>query len=110
MAPHNNDHLPTFQEKTVPADTRLAGLAALVRTFGVPAPVRRPSAVSGKHIKASRREEGGWTVYDKRYWPGETLTDHLGFALRHEDLDLLILKRIFEAYRGDVAEARNLVN
>jgi hypothetical protein len=99
--PDNNDPLPTFQEKTVPADTRLAGLAALVRTFGVPAPVRRPSAVSGKHIKASRREEGGWTVFDKRYWPGEEFGDQLGFALRHEDLDLLILKRLFEAVPQD---------
>ena len=101
MALDNNDPLPTFQEKTVPADTRLAGLAALVRTFGVQAPVRRPSAVSGKHIKASRRKEGSWTVFDKRYWPGEEFGDQLGFALRHEDLDLLVLKRLFEAVPPD---------
>lgn len=30
-------------EKTVPVDTRLSGWAALVQTFGVQAPVRRPS-------------------------------------------------------------------
>ena len=29
--------------------------------------------------------------------PAMTLADHLGFALRHEDIDLLILKRVFEA-------------
>jgi Fic/DOC family len=97
VAADNNDPLPTFQERSVPADTRLAGLAALVCTFGVQAPVRRPSAVSGKHIKASRREEGRWTVFDKRYWPGEEFGDQLGFALRHEDLDLLVLKRLFGA-------------
>ena len=101
MAPDNNDPLPTFQEKTVPADTRLAGLAALVHTFGASAPVRRPSAVSGKHIKASRREEGGWTVFDKRYWPGAEFGGQMGFALRHEDLDLLVLKRLFEAVPQD---------
>jgi hypothetical protein len=101
VAPDNNDPLPAFQEKTVPADTRPAGLAALVRTFGVSAPVRRPSAISGKHIKASRREEGGWTVFDKRYWPGEEFGDQLGFALRHEDLDLLVLKRLFAAVPQD---------
>ena len=74
MAPENqpnNDYAGTFQEKTVLADTRLAGWAALVQTFGIQAPVRRPSAVSGQHVKASRREEGGWDVFDKRYWPGE---------------------------------------
>jgi Fic/DOC family len=91
------DHPATFQEKTVPADTKLAGWAALVQRFGVQAPVRRPSAVSEQHVKASRREERGWNVFDKRYWPGESFGEQLGFALRHEDIDLLVLKRLFEA-------------
>ena len=65
--PRNDDHARTFQEKTVPADTRLVGWAALVQTFGVQAPVRRPSTVSEQHVKASRREERGWNVFDKRY-------------------------------------------
>jgi hypothetical protein len=103
--PHNNDRVGTFQEKKVPADTRLAGWASLVHTFGLRAPVRRPSVVSGQHVKASRREEGGWTVFDKRYWPGETFGDQLGFALRHEDLDLLVLKRLFEAVPADTVAA-----
>ena len=30
-------------------------------------------------------------------WPGDDFADHLSFALRHEDIDLLILKRVFEA-------------
>jgi len=95
----------TFQEKTLPADTRLAGWAALVHTFGVPAPVRRPSAVSGQHVKDSRREDRGWNVFDKRYWPGDSFADQLGFALRHEDLDLLVLKRLFEAVPQDTVTA-----
>lgn len=94
--PHNKGRVSTFQETTVLAETRLAGWAFLVYAFGVQAPVRRPSAVSGQHVKGSRREEGGWTIFDKRYWPGEGFGDQLGFALRHEDLDLLILKRLFE--------------
>jgi hypothetical protein len=89
----------------VPADTRLAGWAALVQRFGVHAPVRRPSAVSGQHVKASRREERGWRVFDKRYWPGESFGDQLGFALRHEDIDLLVLKRLFEAVPQDTVTA-----
>ena len=63
----------------------------------IAAPVRRPSCVSEQYVRGSHRREGGWTVFDKRYWPGETFADHLTFALRHEDLDLLILKRVFEA-------------
>lgn len=87
----------TFQDKLLPDDSRLVGLAALVQALAVKAPVRRPSAVSEKHIRGSHRDEADWRLFDKRYWPGETLADHLTFALRHEDIDLLVLKRVFNA-------------
>ncbi len=89
--------IPVFQEKTVPHDTKLAGWAALAHALAIQGPVRRPTCVSEQHIRGSRREEGAWTVFDKRYWPGDTFADHLTFALRHEDIDLLILKRVFAA-------------
>jgi Fic/DOC family len=89
--------IAVFQEKTVPEGTKLVGLAALVQALALPAPVRRPSTVSDQHVRGSHREEGAWIVFDKRYWPGDTFADHLTFALRHEDIDLLILKRVFEA-------------
>ena len=92
----DNGRARTFQEKTVPAETRLAGWAWLVQSFGARAPVRHPSVVSDQHVKASSREVGDWTIYDKRYWPGDGFGDHLGFALRNETLDLLVLKRIFD--------------
>ncbi len=88
---------PIFQETTVPASTKLAGLSALVHSLAIQAPVRKPTCVSDQHIRGSRRNEESWIVFDKRYWPGDTFADHLTFALRHEDLDLLILKRVFEA-------------
>jgi len=89
--------IPVFQEKTVPHGVKLAGCAALVQALALQGPVRRPSCVSEQHIRGSHREEGSWTIFDKRYWPGDTFADHLAFALRHEDMDLLILKRAFEA-------------
>jgi Fic/DOC family len=89
--------ITVFQNNTIPAGRRLAGWAALVSALRIAAPVRRPSCVSEQHVRSSRRREQAWTVFDKRYWPGDTFADHLTFALRHEDLDLLILKRIFEA-------------
>src|SRR5205823_3981481 len=69
------------------------------------APVRSPGCVSEQHVGGGHRQQGEWTVFDKRYWPGETLGDHLSFALRHEPIDLLILKRVFEAAPKDEAEA-----
>jgi Fic/DOC family len=86
-----------FQDNTIPDGSRLAGWAALVHALAIAAPVSRPSSVSDQYIRGSRRRDAAWTVYDKRYWPGDTFADHLTFALRHEDLDLLILKRVFEA-------------
>ena len=89
--------LGIFQEKTVPRGCKLAGWTALVRAFAIPAPVRAPACVSSQYIRGSKRTEKEWTVFDKRYWPGGTLAEHLSFALRHEDLDLLIFKRLWDA-------------
>lgn len=86
-----------FQEKTIPKGTRLAGWAALVRAFRIDAPVRHPSVVAEQHIKASRRQQEGWTIFDKRYWPGDNVGDQLSFALRNEEIDLLVVKRLFQA-------------
>ena len=97
--------IAVYQDRTVPADTRLAGWAALVHALGIPAPVRNPSCVSGQHVRGSHRSIEDWNVFDKRYWPGETLADHLTFALRHENLDLLILKRIFDVVPQHEIEA-----
>lgn len=94
-----------FQERAVPPGTVLAGMAALVHGLEILAPVRRPAAISTKHVKGNIRREGAWHVFDKRYGPGDSVEDHLTFALRHEDLDLLVLKRIFLALPEAVLEA-----
>ena len=95
----------SFQEELAPKGAQLAGFAALVQALGIQAPVRQPSCVSEKHIGGSQREEGGFRVFDKRYQPGDQLADHLTFALRHENIDLLILKRAFEAVPRAALEA-----
>jgi hypothetical protein len=50
--------IATFQERTIPAGTKLAGWAALVQALAVPAPVRRLSCVSELHVRGSHREDG----------------------------------------------------
>jgi hypothetical protein len=95
----------TFQEQTVPAGTRLAGAAALAQELNIAAPVRHPSAVADQHVRDSRRTEGAWTIFDKRYWPGDDAASHLAFLLKHEVIDLLVLKRIFDALPVTVFEA-----
>lgn len=92
-----NQHPSTFPDETLPATARLAGSAALVHRLGISAPVRHWSCVSTQYVKGSQRVEESWTVFDQRYWPGDDLIDHLNFALRHEPIDLLVLKHVFEA-------------
>ena len=86
-----------LQGNKLPPDTQLIGWAALVAGLNLEAPVRQPSCVSRKHVRGSRREVNGWRVFDKRYAPGDQFVDHLGFALRHENIDLLILRRALES-------------
>lgn len=87
----------TFQDELVPEGTTLIGLSALVYALDVQAPVRVACCVSEKHIRGGSRVEGGWKVFDKRFLLGETFGDHLTFALKHEAMDLLVLKRVFDA-------------
>ncbi len=86
-----------FQGTILPSGSRLAGLAALVHGLKLQAPVRAASCVSAGHVRGSQRQEQSWRVFDKRYWPGERAADHVSFALRHENIDLLVLKRAFAA-------------
>lgn len=86
-----------FHGEPIPENTRLVGWAALVRALAIEAPLRRFSCVSERHVGGTRRVTGKSDVYDKRLAPDDTLGGHLTFALRHEVIDLLVLKRVFLA-------------
>lgn len=88
---------PFFLDEPLPEATSLAGWSALVSSLGISVPVRSPACISEKHVRGNKRTDGIWAVFDKRYLPEDTLESHLNFALRHEDIDLLILKRVFDA-------------
>ncbi len=97
---------PQFlHDRSVPSGKRLVGYAALIQALDLEAPARSPSLVSDRHVRGSQRSENGWSLFDKRYWPGERLVDHLIFALRHEPLDLLTLKRACDAIPADQVRA-----
>ncbi len=90
-----------FQERIVPSHTATTGYAALVQKYGLAAPVRFPSCVARGFVFGTRRSQDDWTVFDKRFTPEDSLVGHLSFALRHETVDLLVLKRLFEAVRAE---------
>jgi len=86
-----------FQEKHIPPAASLSGMSALVYALNVEAPVSKPACVSARRIKELKKDTGEWRIFDSKYGVDDTVSAHLVFALRHEDLDLLVLKRIFLA-------------
>jgi hypothetical protein len=80
------------------ATSRLAGYAALVEQYDldvIPNWHRSLVATSGIH----RIDSSGGVieeVYPPKYWPGNTLGDHLEFALKYDGTNLAILSRLFQ--------------
>lgn len=99
-----NNNIPEYyQNEPIPEDTNLVGWAYLTHSLSIDVPVRQMSCVSQKHIMGSQRQEGPWIIFDKRYAPEDTPINHIVFAFRHENIDLLILKRAFEKLpQGDI--------
>ena len=100
-----NTRVAIFKARRCQAKPALRAWQPFVNALNLSAPVRTPACVSDNHISGSVRTEGSWRVHDKRYWPGDTFDDHLDFALRNENLDLLVLKRAFAAIDPKVMEA-----
>lgn len=93
--------ITSLQGHVVPPDAHLVGLSAIAHTFEVQAPIRRLACVSANHVAGSIQDLSPWRLFDKRYDPGDALDDNLVFAMRHDDLDLLVLKRVLAAIPTD---------
>lgn len=73
----------------------LAGYSALIAEYGLRMPLpERLSATSAKH---RRYEKNSWLVFTPKHKPHDTLAGHLTFALKHEGVDLAVLKVLFDA-------------
>ena len=88
-----------FQERRLPVMARPVGYAALIGAYDLRVPLpRQLSAIGERH----RLMEGdGWRIYSPRYAPDASLEGHITFALKHEGLDLALLKRLFAATGPD---------
>ncbi|MDE0081275.1 MAG: Fic family protein [Gammaproteobacteria bacterium] len=84
-----------FRERRLPVPATPVGYAALIDAYALRVPLPRIlSATGDRHRKI---HEGGWQIYSPRYFPKPSLEGHLTFALKHEGLDLAVLKRLFQA-------------
>ncbi len=84
-----------FQGRSLPeSEMWLAGYSALIEVFDLKVPLpEKLAAISQRH---KRYETGAWSIYTPRYKPEDTLVAHLTFALKHEGIDLTVLKLLFQ--------------
>ena len=77
---------------------RLAGYAALTDRYSlevIPNWHRSLVAISGTR-RIDSTEAGIEEVFPAKYWPGDTLGDHLEFALKYDGTNLAILASLFQ--------------
>jgi len=89
----------SFQDRVLPEPARLAGYAALMDAFDLAVPLPRTLTGISQHHR--RYEQEGWRLLTPRHAPPASLEGHLVFALKHEGLDLLILKSLFKKVGPD---------
>ena len=94
-----SEPVTVFQEQRLPESARPVGYAALIDAYGlsVPLPITL-SAIGERHRVI---EKNGWRILTPRHEPRPTLEGHLTFSLKHEGLDLAILKRLFLRNRAE---------
>jgi hypothetical protein len=88
---------------------RLAGYAALIDRYGfevIPNWHRSLVKTSGIH-RIDSTEDVIEEVYPPKYWPGNTLGDHLEFALKYDGTNLALLQL---AEREDFCEKAKLID
>uniref|UniRef100_B3EPF7 Filamentation induced by cAMP protein Fic n=1 Tax=Chlorobium phaeobacteroides (strain BS1) TaxID=331678 RepID=B3EPF7_CHLPB len=97
------DKIPTIAEACITIDSHRSwiGYAALQHALGCEAPLRERCAVSSGHVHGSVRLDKGIRLYDQRYRPNNDVAGHLFFSLKHETLDLLVLKEILVCLGGE---------
>lgn len=92
-----------FHERRLPEIATPAGYAALIDAYRLSVPI--PATLSAIATRHRRTEQQGWRIFGPRYAPEATLEGHLTFALKHEGLDLAVLKRLFLAVGAAEIEA-----
>ena len=84
-----------FQERRLPVAATPTGYAALIDAYALRVPLPRILSASGSRHRNIHQD--GWRIYSPRYAPKPSLEGHLTFALKHEGLDLAVLRHLFAA-------------
>lgn len=96
-------YLTVFQDRRLPERGMPVGYAALIGAYDLKVPLPRTLSAVGERHRLNTRD--GWRILTPRQTPEPSLEGHLTFAVRHEGLDLAVLKRLFMATGGEPIEA-----
>ena len=92
---HFSGPVTTFLGRALPDKATPAGYAALIHSYDLKVPLPRTLLAIGERHKI--KTEAGWRLLTPRHAPTADLEGHLTIALKHEGLDLAVLKRLFSA-------------
>ncbi len=90
--------ITTFQNRLLPNNSNLIGLSWLIEYFKLTVPLRVPCSVSTKRLTSQRIDKGEWRVFDIQFKIEKSAYAHLEFAIKHESIDLLVLKYILKSF------------
>ncbi|MEA3455155.1 MAG: Fic family protein [Campylobacterota bacterium] len=87
-----------FQNEILPKSCKLIGYSWLIDNFNLDLPLRKLSCVSQKRLASQTIQAGKWIIFDTQLMVEDTPYHQLEFAIKHETLDLLVLKNILQAF------------
>ncbi len=87
-----------FQNKILPNSCQLIGYSWLINHFYLELPLRQLCCISQKRLATQTIQNGKWLIFDAQLMVEDLAYSHLEFALKHEYIDLLVLKKIFENF------------
>ncbi len=87
--------ITTFHGRIAPEEGFLVGYGAIIEQFNLSVPIPKKLALISQKKRQYHTKE--WQVFTPRHQPDETLFKQLVFALKYEGINLLVLKKLFDA-------------
>lgn len=90
--------ITAFQNEISPNATKLIGYSWLIQHFNLNLPLREISCVSEKRLASQSIKKDKWTVFDTQLMVKDEKYRHLEFAIKHEYIDILVLKILLKKF------------
>lgn len=90
-----------FKNEILPDSCRLIGYSWLLNHLSLKVPLRTLCCVSEKRLATQKIQRDKWLIFDTQLSVEENIYSNLEFALKHETIDMLVLKFIFKSLSKD---------